>query len=195
MSMLGTFHPRRHKTQRYVHVFVSSLEFDLSWQMASSCLGTDFGCGHAVEDGSLLFVDQPHSQIQLGLMNMNDSQKQVDEDSQIDYDFHQDNPPCNVEDAVWMLFVVASMKRMIFDERAFAPDDDGGDGDDGWQNVTFGDGNAGDHEARYACFFVQCKGTMGNQGRLDDASQDFPYWGLDLDQSELINSLLPLPLR
>ena len=73
MSMLGTFHPRRHKTQRYVHVFVSSLEFDLSWQMASSCLGTDFGCGRAVEDGSLLFVDQPHSQIQLGLMNMNDS--------------------------------------------------------------------------------------------------------------------------
>ena len=128
-------------------------------------------------------------------MNMNDSQKQVGEDSQIDYDFHQDNPLCNVEDAVWMLFVVASMKRMIFDERAFAPGDDDGDGDDDLQNATFGDVNVGGLEAGYACFFVQCKGTMDNQGKLDDASQDFPYWDLGLDQSEQINSLLPLPLH
>ena len=193
--MLDTFHPRRHKTQHYVHVFVSSLEFDLSQQMASSCLGTDFGCGHAVEDGSLLFVDPPHWQIQLGLMNTKDSLKQVGEDSQIDYDFHQDNPLCNVEDAVWMLFVVASTKKMIFDEKAFAPGDDDGDGDDDLQNATFGDGNVDDLEAGYACFFVQCKGTMGNQGKLDDASQDFPYWDLGLDQSEQINSSLPLPLH
>lgn len=72
-SMLDTFHPRHHKTRRFAHVFFSSWGFDLSLPMASSCLVTDYDCGHAVEDDRLLLLVVPlHLLIQLAPMSTND---------------------------------------------------------------------------------------------------------------------------